>query len=217
MAKRLKDFLSSKKKHLLKEFLDLAENKDSVFTLPALEGFLFGIAITPSKIMINEWMPVIFDGPLPSFENKKQAELLISNLFDSYNSYLSAFYNDKLSFPFDIENPTKEFLDELTDWSAGFLEALLLRPEIWHMGGKKMYEEYTEEINRIQTAFIVVYSFVDPETTKDFIIKALEEIEDEEDFYLSIYHSLPNAVETLKNYGLELAKNSSMDQYPPFL
>ena len=206
MGKRVKEFLNRHQKVILKELLDLVENKEQVFTLPALEGFLFGVAITPSQILPDEWMSLIFDGPLPSFESKRQAEFLISNLIDSYDSYISAFRKGELCFPFDIENPTKEFLDELTDWSTGFLEALLLRPEVWHISKEKLSEEFNEKINRIQTAFIVVYSFVDPEETKDFIINELEEMEDEEDFYLTIYNSLPSAVETLKNYGLKLAK-----------
>lgn len=204
----MKEVLSLKQKKLLEEFLDLAEDKENTFTLPALEGFFFGIAITPTLIKPSEWMPIIFDGPIPLFKSDRQANLLLSNLFDSYNSYLSAFYNDELSFPYEIENPTKELLYELEEWCAGFIEALSLNLEIWHIDTKdeNLQEEPNYEVQSVQLAFTIIYSFVDPEILQHYSTEEMEGIESKEEIYLTIYNSLPAAVETLKNYGLKVAR-----------
>ncbi len=208
MEYKVKEVLSLRQKKLLEEFLDLAEDKENTFTLPALEGFFFGIAITPVIVVPSEWMPIIFDGPIPLFKSDRQANLLLSNLFDSYNSYLSAFHKDELSFPYEIENPTKELLYELEEWCAGFIEALFLNLEIWHINTKdeNLKEEPNDEIYNVQMAFTIIYSFVNPEILKHFPTEKMEGIENEEEIYLTIYNSLPSAVETLKNYGLKMAR-----------
>ncbi|MCS7164537.1 MAG: YecA family protein [Thermodesulfovibrio sp.] len=65
---------------------------EKVFTLTELEGFLFGLAITPDLISINEWMPMIFGEDTYVFES----EILFKSLIESYNAYSDAFHKDTL-------------------------------------------------------------------------------------------------------------------------
>jgi len=208
MGRKVKEYLSSKQKDLLKEFLNLAENKDKVFTLSAVEGFLFGIAISPYPIAPSRWVPVIFDGPPPAFENKEQFTTLMYNLLDCYNSYISAFNNNELSFPFDIENPTEDFLKDLTDWVAGFLEAILLTPDVWGFNLKELdsMNYYDEKSMDAFLSFAFLFSFLKPEEGEKIFVKKTKIMKDQKEFYTTVYWALPSAVETLKNYGLEIAK-----------
>jgi len=94
-----RQIISTSQKKLLGKLLELSEN-DETFTLTELEGFLFGLAITPDVIMPGEWMPEIFGGEMPEFENEKQAELLLNNLLMTYNAYNDAFNKRKTEFSF---------------------------------------------------------------------------------------------------------------------
>jgi yecA family protein len=59
MTNNKTQILTKHQKELLIQLLELAENKEKALTLTELEGFLFGLAITPYVILPSEWMPMV--------------------------------------------------------------------------------------------------------------------------------------------------------------
>lgn len=188
MKKSNNQILTNKQRELFSKLLKSVGDKEEVFTLMELEGFLFGLGITPDVISINEWLPVIFDGKMPEFEGIEQAGLLIKNLMDAYIAYSNASHEGKLKYPFpeiNDENISGRLLDEIRDWAYGLILALRLRPEIWHLDYIGNIEEAPEDIS-----------------------KFLEQINapsiDLSTFARYTFVSLPNAVNELSNYGRKL-------------
>jgi len=56
-------------------------NQRKVRTLDGLHGFLFGLAITPERVLSSEWLPVIFVESGPPIDDKKVGNRLLENLF----------------------------------------------------------------------------------------------------------------------------------------
>jgi len=199
--------LSKHQKEQLKQLLDLADNKEEAFTLTELEGFLFGLAITPDVIMTSEWLPEIFGGEMPTFDTKKQEDLLISNLMEAYNSYIKASHAGTLRFPFDMKKLSGSMIDDIQDWSYGLLEALKLRPEVWYFDNNKDYEELAEDAKDIVLSYCIVIGMVYPEEGQDFFKKHGKPIKDEAESMAIFLRTLPSAVATLQSHGARMEEN----------
>ncbi len=212
MSKHRTHILTKYQKELLSQLLELAEDREEVLTLTGLEGFLFGIAITPDVIMLSEWMPEIFCGEMPEFEDIEQGEVLIKNLLNAYNAYNDAFNKEKLNFPFDVKNIKDEdinddLLNEMADWSYGLLVALRLRPEIWHLDYEGDYENAPEDIQDILLSFSIVYGVVYPEDAHGLFEREDGQPVDASSTVAFLFASLPMAVERLKEHGEKLSKS----------
>ena len=66
-------------------------------------------------------------------------------------------------FPFDMEKLSSEMIDDMQEWSYGLLEALKMRPEIWHIGYDKDYEDAAEDIKDVIISFCILCGMVYPE------------------------------------------------------
>ena len=188
---------------LLAELLTLFESEET-FTITELEGFLFGLAITPDVIMPSEWIPEIFGGEIPDFDTEGRIELLFKNLLNAFNAYSDAFQNGKLNFPFDVKNIKDKdindlFLNEMADWSYGLLVALRLRPEIWYLDYEE-FENAPEDIQDILLSFAIIHGVVYPEDAYTLFEKDGKPLD--EDYTISLlFGLLPQAVEVVKMHG----------------
>ncbi len=98
--------------------------------LSDLDGFLTAIAIGPELIKPSDWMPVIWGDGEPAFETVEEAQAILSIIMARYNEILSSLATDPDSFePVFWAGEDEEPI--VTDWAAGFLEAVRLRPEAW--------------------------------------------------------------------------------------
>ncbi len=198
--------LTNHQRQLLNELLELTGDKEKSFTLTGLEGFLFGLAITPDMILPSEWIPVIFGEETPEFKTSEQLEVLIKNLMEAYNAYNDAFHKGTLHFPFNdikVEEISEKVINEIEDWTDGFLIALMLRPEIWSPDYKN--EESSEHIEAVSVSLAIIFSVVSPENMYK-LYKLFEKgdatFEDKNRNNTElILKALPLAVETLKAYG----------------
>jgi uncharacterized protein len=211
MPKTSTQILTKHQKELLGRLLELTEDKDEALTLTELEGFLFGLAITPDVIMTSEWLPEIFGGEIPTFETKEQADLLIKNLLEIYNAYQRASHTGTLKFPFDMKKLSGEMIDDIQDWSFGLLGALRMRPEIWHIADEEEFEDASEDVRDVVLSFCVLYGIVHPDESKDLFIKHGKPLNDEAESAAIFFSSLPYAVETLQAHGARLEKERHRD------
>ncbi len=123
--------LSKSLKKQLRKAISLAHDPSDAFTLEELEGFLYGLAITPEVIRPEEWLPVAFGATAPEFKSAKQAESFYGTMFQAYNAFTDLRLENKLSCPFRIDQLTEEGFSEMMGWVFGFDQALCLRPELW--------------------------------------------------------------------------------------
>lgn len=125
--------LKVRQKEMLANFLIRGRGLDTITTIPALEGFLYGIAITPD-ISIYEWMisEIMYDRMI---ENHDEIDFIMEILLDAYTKLLEKFRLKRLKFPFKVtpEKLTSKFEWELQQWCLGFYYALKLRPHIWKL------------------------------------------------------------------------------------
>ena len=98
--------------------------------LSDLDGFLTGIVVGPELIMPSEWLPTIWGDEEPEFESPKHAETIIGLIMGRYNEIATGINADPEKFePIFCKWPTGEVI--VTDWAAGFLDAVEMRRTAW--------------------------------------------------------------------------------------
>jgi uncharacterized protein len=98
--------------------------------LSDLDGFLTGVVVGPELIMPSEWTRVIWGGEGPDFESMEEALAIHGIITGRYNEILRCLDTEPESFdPVFWEGPKGEVI--VTDWAAGFLDAVGLRPKAW--------------------------------------------------------------------------------------
>ena len=114
----------------LDQFLMSDASPEDCMQLSDLDGFLTGIAIGPELVMPSEWLPAIWGGDEPVFEEQEQAQTVIGTIMGRYNEILRALNTDPEAYePLFWEGPDGEVI--AADWAEGFVDAIRLRPEAW--------------------------------------------------------------------------------------
>jgi uncharacterized protein len=99
--------------------------------LSDLDGFLTGIAVGPDLILPSEWMHRIWGGgEEPVFTSVDQTRLIIGSIAGRYSQIVA-----HLDAGPDFFDPLFEAgpmgYPIVTDWAAGFVDAVMLRPREW--------------------------------------------------------------------------------------
>jgi uncharacterized protein len=98
--------------------------------LSDLDGLLTGIVAGPEVILPSEWMPIIWGGDGPEFADISEAQTVLGTIIARYNQIVSNLRDDPSGFePIFWQGPDDEVI--ITDWAAGFLDAVRLRPKAW--------------------------------------------------------------------------------------
>ena len=99
--------------------------------LSDLDGFLAGIAVGPELVLPSEWLPVVWGGGEPAFRSTEEARDIIGTIMGRYNEIVRALGAAPDEFdPLFWEGPDDGRV-VVTDWAAGFLDAVMLRPKAW--------------------------------------------------------------------------------------
>ncbi|MCP3892891.1 MAG: YecA family protein [Desulfobulbaceae bacterium] len=213
--------LTQKESKKLLKFLLLAPEPEHTFTLNELTGFIFGLAITPQNIQPSEWIPVIFGDDMPDFEDTEQLGEMSDSLIQLYNKFTNNFHDDKLLFPFDIQQLEGESLEELYEWVSGFEEAIALREDLWdpeeHPG---MLERKKQELYH---SLMTVQGLVEPMEAIEFFEQLPDEIfkevfpegeansQDRElEIQMFLLASLPLSIQTLMDHAKNLQENGTL-------
>ena len=204
--------LTKQESTLLKGYLALAPDPEATFIYEELQGYLFGLAMTPGLLLPNEWVPVIFGDQPPLFDPLDQVEEMHNCLIQVYSTLRAKFQKDKLSFPFTMGELDEGKIEELYGWVSGFEEALGLYEQLWD---PEEYDDIPEHLTQeIYHSLMTIQGLVDPAEVMDFFEnmpeEAFQEIfpdrealhEDREmQVQMFLLASLPLAVETLQNHA----------------
>ena len=98
--------------------------------LSDLDGFLTSIIVGPELIQPSEWMSVIWGGDEPAFDDVGEARTVIGAIMGRYNTIIANL--DDVAERFDpvfLEGAGGRVI--VSDWAAGFLDAIQLRLPAW--------------------------------------------------------------------------------------
>lgn len=114
----------------LDDYLMSDHAPDDSMGLSELDGFLTGIVVGPELILPSEWLPAIWGGDEPEFETESEERTVLGTIMGRYNEIIAALNNDPIVLdPIFWEGPDGEII--ASDWAAGFLDAVALRPREW--------------------------------------------------------------------------------------
>jgi len=208
MKKSIFSKLKLKEKERLINFLQRGEDPYSIRTLPALEGFLYGIAITP-EISIHEWIREIIADRVP--EKNDEMNFIIEIILETYKKLREKFLLNRLKFPFKIKphKLTSKFERELQQWAYGFYYALHLRQDVWKLeymdeNSPQPPDELLPYLMNLQVICDLALADEIPELYKEFMENP------EEDKYIVlafIYFKIEEAVNSIIAYAQSLQKD----------
>ena len=114
----------------LDDYLMSDHAPDDSMGLSDLDGFLTGIVVGPELILPSEWLPVIWGGEEPEFETEAEMRTVLSTIMGRYNEIITCLDSEAENFePIFLEGPEDGVI--ASDWAAGFLDAVSLRPLAW--------------------------------------------------------------------------------------
>ena len=114
----------------LEDYLLSNRSPDDSMGLSDLDGFLTGIVVGPEVILPSEWFPVIWGGKEPDFETEAEMRTVLGTIMGRYNEIITCLNSEPENFePIFLEGPEDEVIT--SDWAAGFLDAVALRPKAW--------------------------------------------------------------------------------------
>ena len=114
----------------LNEYLTSDRSPPDCMDLSELDGFLAGLIAGPEPIAPSEWLPVVWDGEEPSFDDDTEAATVLSTILHRYNAIADSLDNDPASFvPVFWEGLDGSPVVE--DWAHGFMHAVSMRTEAW--------------------------------------------------------------------------------------
>ncbi|MDA0238663.1 MAG: UPF0149 family protein [Proteobacteria bacterium] len=114
----------------LDEFLMSNDAPDDCMQISDLDGFLTGIVVGPELIMPSEWVPIIWQGDEPNFEDEEQAEHIVGIIVARYNEIIHQLDEEPDAFaPIFLTAPGGVTI--AADWAEGFMDAFGLRPDAW--------------------------------------------------------------------------------------
>ena len=91
-----------------------------------LDGFLTGVAIGPEVVMPSEWLPHVWGGEEPVFDDHLQASAILGTIMGRYNMIL----RDTAAGAFGpLFWETQDGTVIAADWAEGFMQAVALRAD----------------------------------------------------------------------------------------
>src|SRR5215210_308974 len=113
---------------LLDAYLLSDQSPPECMLLSDLDGFLTGVAIGPEVMMPSEWLPHVWGGEEPVFDDHLQASAILGTIIGRYNMILREIEADAFE-PLVLK--TSDGTVIVADWAEGFLRAVALRSDAW--------------------------------------------------------------------------------------
>jgi uncharacterized protein len=115
---------------MLDEFLMSDRAPENSMGLSDLDGFLTALVVGPEPIPTAQWMPVIWGGEEPVFADTEEAGRILGAIAARHEEITRSLARHSGAIdPVFWEGPGGEPI--VTDWAAGFLDAVALRPRAW--------------------------------------------------------------------------------------
>lgn len=151
----------------------------SFVPMDQLHGFLTGIACAPTAVMPNQWLPMVFDNcdEIPEFKSEKEAESIITGLFDFLNSLIEDIRADDYGPYFSVG---EDGVFDPRQWCLGFLSGISSFAPDWD-------EKIQGEVNHLllpilflaDEAFFIKDSGIKDKKTKDELLSSKEHFMDD--------------------------------------
>jgi len=186
----------------LEEFLGFALDSDQVFNLDQLEGFLFGIAMTPDTFVPSEWFEAIFGDAGAHFPDQETADQLMIALAHVLERFHQMYRAGKLNFPLLLCDPDKLTLSRLRDWAVGFDRALATRAELWMPDEVLDKEVFSDEEDALMGSLMIVLGVAYPERIPE--VFELDDSEQVQEAWATLAGQLPLAVSRLQSHAREV-------------
>ncbi|GGP24285.1 UPF0149 family protein [Silvimonas amylolytica] len=185
----------------LDTFLMCPRTPEATMDLEMLDGFLVALNIGPEEVPEDEWLPAVFDGQVPEFSDKIEADDIMDLIRRHATTVREAFSaksrarpgEQALYYPLILND---EGMDEKWQetigqyWASGFHAGVAVREEAWQ-GAMDESDDFYNTIARILT--LELGHDPDDEEEKKITIKQREDRLDE----------LPWLIEELMYYWLE--------------
>jgi len=115
---------------VLDAYLNSEKSPAGSMGLSDLDGFLTGLVVGPEVVRPAEWMKLVWGEDEPEFETPEHADAVLGTIMARYNEILDCLDSDPETFdPVFWEDPEGAAI--VTDWAAGFMDAVILRARAW--------------------------------------------------------------------------------------
>ncbi len=203
--------LTDTEKQHLQALLGHAVNPSEAFTLTQLEGYLFGLAITPDATEPGEWFTDIFGESLASFADSEEADRLFGSLTQTYRRLHALHRSDTLDFPFDLSQRDDTLLERVQQWAVGLDRALALRAYIWMPEEVLEQPEMDEDNETIMNCLLIVLGVAHPVRIPEIFEQIEEQGDDIHTIWSSLVDELPLAVAALQEHAVSLVQDKADD------
>ncbi|WP_051228166.1 YecA family protein [Oceanospirillum beijerinckii] len=150
------------------DFLESDQVDPEALDIIGLHGFMVALAICPDPVPTGEWLPVVFNG-MPKFDDELPEEQMLDWLEAMQEATRTVLYRGQtIELPFEAELEEDEQLEdsEISAWCAGFMEAVMLREEIW-------FGEHEQDVAELLLPFMAI-SCLFPDEELDDIVSDLD-------------------------------------------
>jgi uncharacterized protein len=113
---------------LLDTYLLSDQSPSECMLLSDLDGFLTGVAIGPEVVMPSEWLPHVWGGEEPVFDDPAQASAILGTIMGRYNTIVREAEAGAFG---PIFWETADGTTIAADWAEGFMQAVALRADAW--------------------------------------------------------------------------------------
>ncbi|MBM3114375.1 YecA family protein [Jeongeupia naejangsanensis] len=166
----------------LDAFLMSPRTPAETMDLEMLDGFLVALAIGPDEVPEEEWLPQVFDGTPPEFDDAVEAEETFSLIRRHAIAIKAAFApkrrenigEEPLYFPLVLsdEGADEKWQDSLgAYWASGFRLGLLAREEVW----QKALDEDEQLFDSVASVLALEDGHEDGDEATPLTIKQREE------------------------------------------
>ncbi len=113
----------------LDSFLSSDRSPDACMQLSDLDGFLTAVAVGPDEISMEEWLPVIWGGTKPKFQDASEGRQVIAAIKARYDDIVTGLTRQP-----PVVRPVFWMRDGepiVADWAEGFMDGVRLRLGEW--------------------------------------------------------------------------------------
>jgi len=195
--------LTAEEQEQLERFLAYANDSQQAFNIIQLEGFLFGIAMTPDTFVPSEWFDAIFGSGGAEFPDQETADRLMMALAQVLERFHQMFRAGKLNFPVLLSEPDQHTLARLSDWAIGFDRALATRSELWMPDEVLDKQDFSDDEDALMSSLMIVLGVAYPAR-----IGEVFDLDDEEqagEAWITLAEQMPLAVAQLQTHARQIA------------
>lgn len=135
MISELFHLLTNDELHELDQFLLFDLDSDEGMTLDILDGYLHAIAVGPTTVLPQQWLPKVWglDGFLPPTESLNEANHVVGLVMRHYNGILGGLQKSPREIsPVWMEQEYRgKIYDQGEGWAFGFMEGMRLCWDDW--------------------------------------------------------------------------------------